>query len=46
MMKEVFLFVFNGHCCGWRFEIDIIKSQCIKMPFVYDTVSKNSNESQ
>lgn len=25
-----FLFVFNGHCCGWKFEIDIIKSQCIK----------------
>lgn len=32
----VFLFVFNGHCCGWRFEIDIIKSQCIKMPSVND----------
>lgn len=34
----VFLFLFNGHCCGWRFEIDIIKSQCIKMPFVNDSV--------
>lgn len=36
-MKEVvFFFVFNGHCCGWRFEIDIIKSQCIKMFSVND----------